>query len=245
MYDADPSLKAVHFMMPDGPEECRQLMVQQFTDDGFEVNNHMPSYAEWYRQTDMRPTYRRHRDLVKLIGSRDPSRTWLFKYPVHMRYLEEGVEVYPDACVIQTHRDPLSVFPSYLSLITGFRSLAEKEIDPGEIARHQVELWASGAEHAIEVRRGRDPGQFYDLHFADFMTDPIKAIKNIHSHFGRELSAAGEEKLRTWHANNPQHKHGRHEYSRAAEDVGMPLGEILERFAPYMEHFGMQPENRP
>jgi len=245
MYDADPSLKAVHFMMPDGPEECRQLMVQQFTDDGFEVNNHMPSYAEWYRQTDMRPTYRRHRDLVKLIGSRDPSRTWLFKYPVHMRYLDAFLEVYPDACVIQTHRDPLSVFPSYLSLITGFRSLAEKEIDPGEIARHQVELWASGAEHAIEVRRGRDPGQFYDLHFADFMTDPIKAIKNIHSHFGRELSAAGEEKLRTWHANNPQHKHGRHEYSRAAEDVGMPLGEILERFAPYMEHFGMQPENRP
>ena len=59
-----------------------------------------------------------------------------------MRYLDAFLEVYPDACVIQTHRDPLSVFPSYLSLITGFRGLAERDIDPGEIARHQVELWA-------------------------------------------------------------------------------------------------------
>lgn len=245
MYDADPSLKAVHFMMPDLPEECRQLMVQQFTDDGFEVNNHMPTYSSWYQQADMLPTYRRHRDLLGLIGSGDPTRPWLLKYPVHMRYLDTFLEVYPDACVVQTHRDPLSVFPSYLSLITGFRALNERDIDPGEIARRQVDLWASGAEHAIEVRRKKNPKQFYDLHFADFMTDPIEAVKKIHAYFGRELSEAGETRLRAWHTNNPQHKHGRHEYSRADEDVGISRGEILERFSLYMEHFGMQPEERP
>jgi hypothetical protein len=27
--------------------------------------------------------------------------------------------------------------------------------------------------------------------------------------------------------------------------VGMPQGEILERFSAYMDHFGMQPEKRP
>jgi hypothetical protein len=245
MYDADPSLKAVHFMRPDLPEECRQLMIQQFTDDGFEVNNHLPSYSSWYQQIDMRPTYRRHLDLLKLIGSAQPKQPWLLKYPVHMRYLDAFLDVYPDACVVQTHRDPLSVFPSYLSLITGFRALVERDIDPGEIARRQVDLWARGAEHAIEVRRQRDPRQFYDLHFADFMADPIQAVRNIYSHFGRELSEAGERKLRTWQAENPQHKHGRHEYSRASDDMGIQQGEILERFGPYMDHFGLQPEDRP
>ena len=244
MYEADPSLKAVHFMSPELPEECRQLMVQEFTDDGFEVNNHLPTYSSWYQQTDMRPTYRRHRDLLKLIGSTCPERPWLLKYPVHMRYLENFLEVYPDACIIQTHRDPASVFSSYLSLITGFRALGEKNINPREIARRQVDLWASGAERAIEVRQGRDPMQFYDLHFADFMADPIEAVRNIQTHFGRELSGPSEDKLRSWHANNPQHKHGRHEYSRASEDVGIERGEIVERFQAYMDHFGMQPEER-
>ncbi len=242
MYDADPSLKAVHLMLPDAPEECRQLLVQQFTDDGFEVNNHLPSYSAWYEQVDMRPSYERHRDLLKLISGSDTSRPWLLKYPVHMRFLDRFLDVYPDACIVQTHRDPLAVFPSYLSLITGFRSLAEKDIDAGEIARRQLELWARGAEHAIEVRKQRDSAQFYDLHFSDFMSDPVEAVRKIHRHFGRELSEAGEERLGAWQRDHPQHKHGKHEYKRDAESAGVGPDEILESFGPYMDHFGMKPE---
>ena len=241
MYQADPSLRAVHFMMPDGPEECRHLMMQHFTDDGFEVNAHVPSYSAWYEaREDLTPTYRRHRDLVRLIGSTDRQRPWLFKYPVHMRHLPSFLRVYPDACIVQTHRDPLSVMPSYISLIAGFRSLFEDEIDRTEIARRQLELWAAGAERAIEYRRKHDPAQFYDLHFDDFMADPVAAVKRIYAYFGRERSAEGERCLRDWQRDNPQHKHGRHEYSKS--EVGVTESEILDRFAGYMDHYGMKPE---
>jgi len=244
MYESDPSLKAIHFMMPDGPEECRQLMLQHFTDDGFEVNNHVPSYSDWYQQADLLPTYKRHRNLVRLIGSNDTERPWLLKYPVHMRFLQDLLEVYPDACIVQTHRDPLAVFPSYVSLISGFRALQESDIDRAVIARRQLELWASGAEEAIDVRRGRNPNQFYDLHFADFMADPIEAVRGIHEHFGRTLSVGGEQVLSDWHENNPQHKHGRHQYSSGAEEVGLSDREILDRFGEYMDYFGMTPETK-
>jgi hypothetical protein len=242
MYAADPSLKAVHFMMPDGPEECRHLLMQQFTDDGFEVNASVPSYATWYEQTDMLPTYERHRDLIKLIGSNQKGRPWLFKYPVHMRFIADFLEVYPDACIIQTHRDPSAVFASYVSLIAGFRAIHEDGIDRPEIARHILELWARGLERAIEVRKRKDPAQFYDLHFHDFMADPIQAVRDIYAHFGRTLSDAGERALRAWQENNPQHKHGKHEYSKSAEDIGISSHDILDRFAGYMDHFGMKPE---
>ncbi len=239
MYAADPSLRAIHFMMPDGPEECRHLLMQEFTDDSFEANAHVPSYSAWYQQADMLRSYERHRDLVKLIGSTDTERTWLLKYPVHMRFLRTFLEVYPDACIVQTHRDPLVVLPSYVSLIAGFRSIYEHTIDRPAIARRQLELWAQGAEDAIELRRKRDSGQFYDLHFADFMADPIGSVRRIHGHFGRELSPAGERALAAWQTDNPQHKHGQHEYSAAAEDVGLTPGEILDRFGDYMEYFGI------
>ncbi len=240
MYAADPSLRAVHFMMADGPEECRHLMAQHFTDDSFEVNATVPSYSEWYEQADMRPTYRRHRDLVKLTGSTDTERTWLLKYPVHVRSLDAFLDVYPDACVIQTHRDPLSVLPSYVSLISGFRSLVEHDIDRRMIAERQTELWARGVERGIEARKGRDPAQFYDLHFADFMADPIAAVRRIYAHFGRELSEAGEAQLARWSDEHTREKHGKHEYSR--DDFGIEPSAVLDRFAGYMEHFGMKPE---
>jgi hypothetical protein len=240
MYAADPSLRSIHFMMPDGPEECRHLLAQNFTDDGFEVNAHVPSYSAWYQQADMRPSYRRHRDLVKLIGSTDTERPWLLKYPVHMRNLDALFEVYPDACIVQTHRDPTRVLSSYISLISGFRAIFEDDIDRSEIAHRQLELWAAGAEKGIASRKGRSPEQFYDLHFADFMADPIVAVKKIYAHFGRELSDDGERALRDWQENNPQNKHGKHEYRR--EDVGITRTQILDRFAAYMDYFGMKPE---
>jgi hypothetical protein len=245
MYEADPSLKAVHFMMPDGPEECRHLMMQQFTDDSFDANATIPSYSEWYQQADMLPTYRRHRDLCKLIGSTDPGRTWLLKYPVHMRFLRDLLDVYPDACIVQTHRDPLAVLPSIISLLAGFRAIHEDDIDRPAIARWQLEMWAAAADEAIEVRRKRDPAQFYDLHFADFMADPVEAVRRIHAHFGRALSDEGEVRLRAWQENNPQHKHGRHEYTSSPEEIGISGQEILDRFADYMDHFGMKAERQP
>jgi hypothetical protein len=245
MYAADPSLRSVHFMTPGGPEECRHLLMQEFTDDGFEVNDHVPSYSDWYQQADMLMTYQRHRDLLKLIGGADTTRPWLLKYPVHIRFLRTFLEVYPDACIVQTHRDPLAVFASYVSLIAGFRAINEDPIDRPELARRQLELWASGLEDAISLRRKRDDSQFYDLHFRDFVADPIGSVRGIYAHFGRTLSDAGERALRAWQDDNPQHKHGRHEYTRDESEIGLTRDEILDRFGEYMDHFRIEPEQRP
>ncbi len=240
MYAADPGLKAIHFMMPDGPEECRHLLMQQFTDDSFEANANVPSYWSWMRQADMLASYQRHRDLLKLIGSTETEKTWLLKYPVHMRFLPTFLEVYPDARVILTHRHPLRVLPSYVSLIAGFRALHEDQIDHADIARRQLDLWADAATDLVALRRKKGEAQFYDLHFNDFMADPIQAVAGIHRHFGRDFSPESEAALRDWHENNPQHKHGRHEYATSPEDVGLSRSEILDRFAEYLEAFNVE-----
>ncbi|UCE85981.1 MAG: sulfotransferase [Deltaproteobacteria bacterium] len=240
MYAADPSLKAIHFMEADGPEECRHFLAQNFTDDGFEVNTSIPSYRRWYASRFLRDTYLRHRDLLKLVGSTCPGRRWVLKYPVHMRNLRALLEVYPDACIVQTHRDPATVLSSYVSLIASFRSLFEDAIDRAAIARDQLELWAAGAEDAIAVRREHDAARFFDLHFRDTVADPIACVKRIYARFDLRLSEAGERALQRWHADNPPGKHGRHAYSM--DDVGISRAEILDRFETYMDHFGIEPE---
>jgi len=242
MYQADPSLKAIHFMRADLPEECRHLLAQNFTDDGFEVCATVPSYSEWYEAKHLRETYVRHRKLLQLIGSTDPQRRWLLKYPVHMRHLRAFLEVYPDACIVQTHRDPATVFRSYCNLVASFRALYEESVDREDITRKQLEIWAAGAEEAIEVRREHDPAQFYDLYFSDFMRDPVGAVKSIYRHFGQTLSEEGERKLFEWNEANPQSKHGKHDYQR--KETGVTDAEILDRFAPYMRYFNMEPERR-
>ncbi len=240
MYQFDPSLRGVHLMAPDLAEECRHLLAQSFTDDAFEVNATVPSYTRWYETADHVASYRRHRELLRLIGSTSPEKRWTLKYSPHMKFLRAVLEVYPDACIVWTHRDPSRVLSSYVSLIAGFQAIFERDIDRAAIAREQAWVWSTGADRAIEVRARHDPAQFYDLHFRDFVADPLSSIRRIYDHFGFTLSAEGERRMRGWIAANPQGKHGKHEHS--LESVGLSREEILAPFAGYMRHFDMQPE---
>jgi hypothetical protein len=240
MYAANPSLKSIHLMMADGPEECRHFLAQSFTDDYFEVNSSIPTYTKWYEEKNLEPTYRRHRDLLKLVGSTSPERPWILKYPVHMKNLAALLEVYPDACIVWTHRDPSQVLSSYISLVAGFRAFFEKDIDRDAIGQEQLDVWAAGAEKGIEVRRRHDPSQFYDLHFRDFTTDSVGSVRQIYEHFGLEFSEESERCLARWELDNPKGRHGTHKHSMA--DVTLSREATLERFQGYMDHFGIEPE---
>jgi Sulfotransferase family len=240
MYYLDPHLKAIHLMTADGPEECRHLLQQNFTDDTFDCNSTIPSYSAWYGRYDMTPTYARHRDLLKLIGSTDPGRRWLLKYPVHMRNLRTVLTIYPDACFVQTHRDPGKVIPSICSLVAGWRGIYEHDPDRRAIAAWQLELWAQSLEHGMEVRREVEPSRFFDLHFREVLADPVGAARRIYDHFGLGMTDDGEARLRRWHQENPQGKHGEHRYTAA--DFGLTDRIMGDRFAAYVEHFGVERE---
>jgi len=239
IYADDPSRKSMHFMGADLPEECRHLLAQSFTDDRYIVGNTIPSYARWYEGTEHPGSYARHLRLIKLIGSSDPQRRWLLKYPVHLRQLRCLLRTYPDACVIQTHRDPWTVIRSYTNMVASYRSFFEGEADRTAIARSETESWAGAAERAIAVREDFPAARFYDLHFRDFMADPIGAVKKIYDAFDQVLGSEGEAALRAWQDANPQGAHGEHVYRD--EDIGITREEVHSRFATYMRHFDIAP----
>jgi hypothetical protein len=240
MYEADPSLKAIHWMTADGPEECRHLLQQTFTDDTFECNATIPGYSAWYARQDMLAAYARHRDVLKLVGSTAPEKRWVLKYPAHLRHLRALLATYPDACVVQTHRDPARVLPSLASLITGWRGLYEDAPDGRTIGGWQLELWASTMEDAMSVRRARPEAHAFDLHFREIVADPAGAIARLYAHFGFALSDDAARRMRAWHAENPQGKHGEHRYD--AEAFGLGAGRVHDRFAAYMRHFAVERE---
>lgn len=240
MYQLDPSLKAMHLMTADGPEECRHLLAQSFTDDVFDCNATIPTYSAWYDAYDGIATYLRHRDLLKLIGSTTPERRWLLKYPVHMGNLRALFRVYPDACVVQTHRDPCKVIPSICSLVAGWRSLYEDDVDRPALACWLLELWARRLERGLQVRREGDPKQFIDLHFREILADPVGAARKVYEHFGIEMTDEAERRLGAWKAENPRGKHGEHKYT--AEEFGLSDETIADRFSAYMRHFGIERE---
>jgi len=239
-YWLDPGLRAIHDLTAEGPDECRHLFLQSFLDHTFDSNATIPGYTRFFEAQDMRAAYERHRDVLRWIGSSAPGRQWVLKYPAHMRNLATLLEVYPDACIVQTHRDPARVLPSVCSLVTGWRGIYEDWIDPVAIGGWQLDTYAGWLESAAHVRARSDPARFFDLHFRELVGDPLGAIARLYEHFGLGLSEAAERRMAEWHAANPQGRHGGHRYR--AEDYGLSTGAIRERFGDYLERFGVERE---
>jgi Sulfotransferase family len=241
MYWLDPGLKAIHLMTADGPDECRHLLCQTFSDDGFDCNATVPSYAAWYDRQDMLAPYREHKRLLQLIGSTSPDKRWVLKYPAHIRNLRTIFEVYPDARVVQCHRDPSKVLPSICSLVAGWRALGEGDVDRNAVGRRMLDLWGTSLDKGIqaraEIQREFGDDRFFDLDFRDVLSDPVSAMRRVYDAFGHEMSEQAELRLRSWHDANPRGKHGAHAY--AAEDYGLTATAIQDRFAGYIDHFSI------
>ncbi len=238
-YWLDPGLRAIHDLRPDGPEECRHLLAQSFTDDTFDSNATLPSYSAWFAGCDMRASYAWHRGVLALIGSTSPERRWVLKYPAHLKHLGALLETYPDACIVQTHRDPAEVLPSLCSLVTRWRGIYEERVDRLAVARWQVEMWAARIQQALAVRDADDPQRYCDLQHRQISEDPLGAVRRVYEHFGLELGAEAEERMRSWLAENPPGRHGGHHYG--AEDFGLRRAELAERFAVYRARFVVDP----
>jgi hypothetical protein len=69
------------------------------------------------------------------------------------------------------------------------------------------------------------------------MSDPVGSVKRIYAQFDQTLSPEAEAKLQAWRDQHPQGKHGQHSYEKM--DIGVSEGEILERFAGYMERYDL------
>jgi hypothetical protein len=230
---AVPELRVSHDVRADDVDECLNLLAQSFVSHYPATAIGLPSYDRWWWQQDEAASYRRYADNLRLIGADAPTQRWLLKNPGHITHLDALFAVFPDACVVQTHRDPAACIPSVCSVIhPARRFFLATDADPMRIGPRELEFWARSAERAESVRH-KCPERFLDVRFSDVQRAPMAVVQRIYRHFRLDLSAAAEQAMLAWIAANPQHRHGRHEYTLA--QFGLSEAAVHERFAEYME----------
>jgi hypothetical protein len=230
-------MKAIHEMAADKVDECWHLLAQSFSHSGFMAQTDVPSYARWFGSHDKRPEYARHRRNLQLIGYEAPERRWLLKDSTHLFSLDALLDTYPDACVVQTHRDPSKSIPSVCSLCWAAREPLNLAPDRAAFAASTLALWEGALHRALEVRRESDPKQFFDLPFEQFRSDPLDSVARIYEHFGIEPLDEAFACMRAHQERNPPGRHGAHSYS--LDEWRLDAGEIRERFARYIEAFDL------
>ena len=112
----------------------------------------VPDYVRWLGEQDYSWSTRTTRQQLQLLSWQYPGDYWVLKSPAHLFALDTMLAVFPDACFVITHRDPLRVIPSLCSLAAGFRGILTDRLDLRRLGAEIVEALAVGPERAIASR---------------------------------------------------------------------------------------------
>jgi Sulfotransferase family len=233
-----PGLLAWHPMGALVGQECVRITAGQFCSMIFSVQYRLPSYYRWLLyQADHHPAYAYHRMFLQHLQSGVPGQ-WLLKSPAHLWQLDALVAEYPDALIVQTHRDPLNVISSISALTHHLRRLASDESSITECAAQSREEIVVGLERGMKLRDSLAQ-RVIDVQFVDFMRDPFATIRALYAELGRELDPVAEQNMRAFLAAHPGDRGGSR-YSWA--DTGLDAAEVREQVSAYQERYGVPDE---
>jgi hypothetical protein len=237
---AMPLFRRMHEMTAEGPHEEIQLLAIDFSTMLFEATYHVPSYRDWYKSHDQTGAYRYLRRVLQLLQFLRGGRRWALKSPQHLEQLGPLLAVFPDACVVQTHRDPLRITASLCTMIAYGRRMQAAAVDPAETGRY----WSARVEDllrgSIEGRSRVPEVRVFDVRFPEFMQDDVAMAERVFAFAGQPLGEEVAARLRRFVAANPRGKHGGIAYR--LEDVGLDPAERRRALRFYQEHFGVADE---
>ena len=235
-----PEFFAVHPIEHDAPEEDILLLDLCFMSQSPEAVMHVPSYANWLEGQDHTKAYAYLRTLMRVLHWQRPGEFWVLKTPHHAEHLDVIFRVFPEAIVVQTHRDPQVIVPSFCSMVAHGRGMLSDRVDTLEIAAHWTRKMRRMMERSIEARRTADPRRFLDVSYYDLLNDPIAELRRI---YGRADIAFDEAAVHTAEdaaSENTQHRYGRHVYG--LEDFGLTRESVEQCFSFYRREYGVPHE---
>ena len=240
-------LKLVDIMVPD-QGEVHAVTAEQREEDFFLLENDFSSmkyivgFGDWQLGWDLleknlEESYLYHRLQLQLLSANHPQRPWVLKCPWHMWNLETFMKVYPDARLVQTHREIAKAIGSQCSLSARISCRMKTAPDLHEVGRFWTDYIEAGLERGLAVRDQLPNSQVFDIRLKDLRRDPRGTLKQMYEHFDIERDDARLDLLEVTAGSKPTQQHGVHDYS--IEEFGLDPEQVRERFAAYRARFGV------
>ncbi|MFK7894549.1 MAG: sulfotransferase [Myxococcota bacterium] len=230
-----------HWEEADDPTECIFVLAADFRCLMWGSLIPCRRYNEWILETSAEPAYRHLERVLQVLQSKVKGR-WTLKMPSHALNLPSLKQVFPDARVVVTHRDPYKTLGSLCSMIAGAHSMymTESDVDyvrevyPAQLAEHANRPMGYRDEHGDEG--------FLDLLYADLVKDPLGEMKRIYEFTGDAWTDEVAGQMQACLERNPKGKHGAHRYDLA--QYGLDPAKLEDLFEPYRKRYDVPLEGQ-
>lgn len=236
-----PELNSLHEVAAGEPEECTDITAQVFQSLRYDSVYRVPSYQSWLQRHGHVEAYRFHKRFLQHLDAQAPGRRWILKSPDHVFALDDIRKVYPDACWVFIHRDPVAVLASVARLTEVLRRPFAHSVDLSEIGQQVCASWLDGAERMM--RAAASSGSILHLHYREVVSGPQEAVKRLFQHGGHAASGEAAQRMRKWLGNRSNRRHRQRRYDLAR--FGLDPESLRAQFKPYTDTFGIELEWPP
>jgi hypothetical protein len=236
-----PLLPAMHDMPPEHIHEEIELAELDLGTYLLEWLARPPRWRDHYLGLDLTGSYAYLRKVLQVLTWHRGPRRWVLKSPQHLEQLRPLLATFPDATIAVTHRDPVAVIQSAITMLAYGDRVRRTRVDLAGLA----EYWIDRVERLLRASvRDRDVlprERTIDVRFDDFMADELGTVAAIHRAAGLPPADASREQLARFRADNPRGKHGQVVYDLRA-DFALDPETVRARFGFYCERFGVRPD---
>jgi hypothetical protein len=237
---AAPMIVDMHEMKAEEADEELWLMAMDFASFFFTGGYFVPSYTDWLSNADLTDSYRHLYRMLQIMQWYRPGERWILKSPQHLGHIRALLNVFPDATLVQTHRDPCTAIGSILSTVAYAARFNTDRPNPTAIGQSLNEMLEGMLRQSIEQRPAGDD-RFVDVHFRELVADPIAEVRRIYLKADRELTPETEAAMRQYLEAERGSGHAKHVYDLA--DFGLDHAERRQALRFYSERFNV-PDDR-
>ena len=232
MNEHSPEVKSGHEFSTHEPEEESCILEHSLRTPCFVGWGVITGYLSWLSTQDMTAQFQYLRDTLKYLqwqGLASPSKRWVLKSPLYYGMEPALLGVFPDACLVMSHRHPRTSIPSSIKLLEKFfLPYSNSKPDSGRA------VMASTSSIKRHFRnREKMALDILDIPYSALVRSPWAMIENIYRFSGVPLSDASRKRMMDWNNNHPKNEHGRHVYT--LQEYGYTEQQIAELFAGYID----------
>lgn len=238
-----PQIDVAHAL--DSPEECWELFLPTFAGPqilGFFGVEKYRLWSDGISKETWQDIYDYYKRQLQHLIWHQPGCHWVLKSPDHLLHLGNLLEVFPDARIVQIHRDPYKFVPSTCQMIYSSPFPFTKDSSPEKTGQQMLAKLSEWGQNSLDFRKSTNSNNFYDVHYQDLVKQPIDTVRSIYDHFGMELPAPMDIKLNQW----LKEKHGKNRPRQKyrLDKFGLNPADIEREFKDYCQYFQVRLETK-
>lgn len=236
-----PLLRAMHHQQPTAIEEEIELEDLDFASYTLEWLARVPAWRDYYFTLDQRAHYAYLKKVLQVLTFlRGPNR-WVLKSPQHLEQIPALVATFPDATFAVTHRDPVAVIQSAITMLAYGDRMRRAAIEPEALAAYWVDRVERLLHACVRDRDLLPPDRSVDVVFHEFMADDVGMVAAIYERAALPMTDAARKRLDAFMTEHPRGKHGQIAYDLRG-DFGLEPEAVRARFAEYCDRFSVRAE---